>query len=64
VNLAKSAGGWADDAKAAFKSSDAPGYRAMLSALEQGRDALLAKPRVDMPGAVPVPQKREFGRVF
>jgi len=28
------------------------------------RDALLAGPRVDMPDAVPVPQKREFGRVF
>ncbi|MHC5057621.1 MAG: HzsA-related protein [Planctomycetota bacterium] len=64
VNLAKSAGGWADDAKAASRTTDAPGYRAVLSALEQGRDALLAKPRVDMPGAVPVPQKREFGRVF
>ena len=29
-----------------------------------GRDALNAKPRMDMPGGVAVPQVRDFGRVF
>ncbi len=51
-------------AKAVFKSKDDPRCRAVLEALERGRHALLAKPRVDTPGAVPVPQKREFSRAF
>lgn len=63
-NLAKSAGGLADDAKAIFKSKDDPRYRAILEAIEAGKAALLARPRIDMPGAVPIPQKRDFGRTF
>ena len=63
-NLARSAGGLADDAKAAFKTKDDPRYQAILKAVEQGKLALLAKPRMDMPGAVPVPQQRDFGRTF
>ncbi|HUT37201.1 MAG TPA: family 16 glycoside hydrolase [Planctomycetota bacterium] len=63
-NLAKSAGGLADDAKAAFKSKDDPSYQAILKAIEGGKAALLAKPRIDMPGAVAIPQQRDFGRTF
>ena len=37
---------------------------AMLQAIEKGSAALYAKPRVDMDGAVSVPQERKFGRVF
>jgi hypothetical protein len=64
ANLAKSAGGWANEDKATFKTAEDPRYRAVLAAIEAGRDALLARPRMDMPGAVPVPQKRDFGRTF
>jgi len=63
-NLAKSAGGLADDKRALFKSKDDPRYQAVLKAIEKGKAALLAKPRVDMPGAVPLPQERDFGRTF
>ncbi len=63
-NLAKSAGGLADDAKAIFKGKDDPRYQAVLKAIEAGKAALLAKPRMDMPGAVPIPQQRDFGRTF
>jgi len=63
-NLARSAGGLADDAKALFKSKADPRYQAILEAIEQGKAALLAKPRMDMPGAVPIPQERDFGKTF
>ena len=63
-NLARSAGGEADDRKAIFLSKEDPRYRAMLGAIEEGREALLAQPRMDMPGAVPVPQVRDFGKTF
>lgn len=63
-NLAKSAGGLAADAKAVFKSKDDPNYQAILKAIEAGKAALLAKPRMDMPGAVAIPQQRDFGRTF
>jgi hypothetical protein len=63
-HLAKSAGGLADDAQAAFKTKADPRYQKMLQALEQGKAALLAKPRMDMPGATPIPQPRDFGRTF
>ena len=63
-HLAKSAGGRADDAEAAFKTKDDPRYQAILSAIGQGKAALLAKPRVDMPGAVPIAQQRDFGRTY
>ena len=36
----------------------------MLHAIELGRQALLAKPRMDLPGAVSVPQVRDFGKTF
>ncbi len=63
-HLAQSAGGRAEDAKAAFKSPEDPRYQAMLRAIERGKAALLAQPRIDMPGAVAVPQNRDFGRTF
>ena len=63
-NLAKSAGGLAEEDGAAFASTDDPEYRRLLGAIEEGKRCLYAKPRVDMPHAVAVPQKRDFGRVF
>ena len=63
-NLARSAAGLAAEDKALFKTKADPSYQAMLHAIEQGRQALLAKPRMDMPGAVPVPQVRDFGKTF
>ena len=41
-----------------------PNYVAMLAAIEAGRKALLAKPRVDMPGAKPIAQQRDFGKTY
>ena len=63
-NLAKSAGGTADDKKARFKSKNDPGYRELLGVLTEAGKALLATPRIDMPGARPLPQERDFGRTF
>lgn len=63
-HLAESAGGRAEDGKAAFQTPDDPRYQAMLRAIEQGKAALLAHPRIDMPGAAAVPQDRHFGRTF
>ena len=39
-------------------------YQAMLKALEGGRDALAARPRVDMPGAIRIAQQRNFGKIY
>lgn len=63
-NLAKSAGGTADDKKARFKSRSDPAYKELLGVLTEARKALLATPRIDMPGARPIPQERDFGRTF
>ncbi|MDP6635059.1 MAG: DUF1080 domain-containing protein [Phycisphaerae bacterium] len=62
--LAKSAGGAADDKKARFKSTKDPDYRAILKVLMEAKSTLLAYPRIDMPGAKAIPQKRDFGRVY
>jgi hypothetical protein len=62
--LAKTAGGQAGDEAAIFHSQDDPNYRRMLEAIQDGKRALLARPRMDMVGAVPVPQERDFGRTF
>jgi hypothetical protein len=64
AHLARSAGGQAADERANFKTKADPQYQALLTAIREGREALLAKPRMDMPGAVPVPQIRDFGRTF
>jgi len=63
-NLAKSAGGLADDDKAVFKSKDTPAYRQMLAAIEEASAALKAKPRVDMPGAKPIPFPTDYGGLY
>ena len=63
-NLARSSGGLADDGGAAFPSKADPDYCRLLSAIEEGKRCLYAKPRVDMPGGVAIPQARDFGRVF
>ena len=63
-NLARSAGGWQADKRAVFSSPADQKYQSLLAAIEKGREALLARPRMDMPGAVPVPQERDFGRTF
>jgi hypothetical protein len=63
-HLAESAGGQAANGKARFHTKNDPGYRAVLASIEEGRRQLLAKPRVDMPGAVPIAQERDFGKTF
>ena len=61
---ARAAGGKADDRQARFSNESDPAYRAVLEAIVAGKAALEAQPRMDMPGAVPVPQARDFGRTF
>jgi len=39
-------------------------YRAILEALQAGKRALDAKPRMDMPGAGAIPRQRDFGRTY
>lgn len=63
-NLSESAGGHAPAASAIFLNREDADYQRLLAALNQGAAALLAKPRMDMPGAIPIPQTRDFGRVF
>ena len=63
-NLARAAGGRAKDEDATFESAEDSDYQALLNAIRQGRDTLHAKPRMDMPGAVAIPQKRIFDKVF
>jgi len=62
--LAQSAGGAAPDATARFKSTTDPDYKAVLKILNEAKAALLAQPRIDMPGAKAIPQSRDFGRVY
>ena len=47
-----------------FPDRNDPVYQALWQALEKGKAALLARPRMDMPGAVPIPQERNFGKVY
>lgn len=54
-NLARSAGGLADDGKAVFKDTKAPAYLQALAQIEKAHKELYANPRVDMPGAKPAP---------
>jgi len=64
LHLARSAGGQADDTKALFKDKTDPRYVAALKAIQAGKAALDAKPRVDMPGAKPVPCPTDFGGLY
>jgi hypothetical protein len=69
-HLATAAGGMGHTGRVArltpmiLSSTNAPAYKDLLRALQEGRASLQAKPRMDMPGAVMVPQERDFGRVF
>ena len=47
----------------AFTGPDDPGYQAALAAIRQGQKALNDKPRIDMPGAIPVPCPTDFGKL-
>lgn len=71
AHLARAAGGMGIGGNAAkdapvpvFATTNDATYRAFLAAIEHGRDALRAKPSMDMPGAVAVPQERDFGKTF
>jgi cytochrome c553 len=70
AHLARAAGGLGiatpDDGRQppVFRDTNDPVYQAMLQALEKGKAALQARPRMDMPGGVAVPQERDFGKVF
>ena len=50
--------------QAVFKNAADPDFAAMLSAIEEGAKQLRDKPRMDMPGAKPVPYKQDWGTVF
>lgn len=63
-NLAKSAGGLAKDAEALFKTRKDPKYIAALGAITEARDALYAKPRMDMEGGIPVPFPVDHGGLY
>jgi hypothetical protein len=60
-NLSEQAGGLANNS-AAFKSKNDPDYQRLLTAIRQGANHLAKLPRMDMPGAVAIPQQRDFGR--
>ena len=47
-----------------FANTDDAVYQSLLKPIEQGTAALRARPRMDMPGGVAIPQERDFGRVF
>lgn len=47
-----------------IKDTDDPVYLEMLEAINEGKAALEKRPRMDMPGAVAIPQERDFGKVF
>jgi hypothetical protein len=63
-NLARNAGGSANNTTARFKSKADADYQALLAALQEGAEELAARPRMDMEGGVAVPQNRDFGRVW
>ena len=46
-----------------FTGLDDPDYQAILAAIKQGQQALNANPRMDMPGARPVPYPTDFGKL-
>ncbi len=62
--LARSAGGTGPDDRARFKSKDDPVYIELAAVLDKIKAGVERHPRIDMPGAVPVPQQRDFGRTY
>ena len=59
-NLARSAGGWSEEEDAVFKTKEDSDYQQLLAAIQTGADALKQLPRMDMPNATAVPQRRDF----
>ncbi len=49
---------------ASFADKADPAYAALLAAIEEGRAALERRPRMDMPGAKPLPYPQDFGGLF
>ena len=47
-----------------IETEDDETYQAMLAAIEDGSEALNARPRMDMAGAVAIPQQRDFGKLY
>jgi hypothetical protein len=47
-----------------FEDRNDPIYLAMLEAIRKGKEALDARPRVDMPGATAIAQQRDFGKLY
>ncbi len=63
-HLSQEDGGWAEPDQALFRDTSDPRYQRLLDALREGAADLERYPRMDMPGARPLPQPRNFGRVF
>jgi len=63
-HLSRQEGGWAEPEDAVFPSRYDANYQRLLNAIRQGAADLERNPRMDMPGARPIPQPRDFGRVF
>ena len=71
AHLSKEAGGYGLAGKRKeqpdfplWKSKKEPVYLEMLSAIMEGKRTLEKTPRLDMPGAVVIPQEKDFGRTF
>jgi len=64
TRLSREAGGRAEPAKAHFKSTADPRYQAILAAIREGKKALEDNPRVDMPGAKPIPYPVDYGGLY
>ena len=47
-----------------FEDRRDPVYLAMLKAIREGKRALDAKPRMDMPGAIAIAKQRKFGKLY
>ena len=62
--LARSGGGTAPDPRAKFASAGDAGYIKLAAVLQEIRETTLNYPRIDMAGAVPIPQQRDFGRTY
>ncbi|MHC5058072.1 MAG: HzsA-related protein [Planctomycetota bacterium] len=67
AHLSKEAGGYGltkqrkGKSPPVFASADDPVYRALLDAIREGRGQMLAKPRMDMPGAAPKRGPSDWG---
>jgi hypothetical protein len=64
LNLARSAGGQADDKTARYKTKSDPQYVAVLELIRAGKAALDARPRIDMAGAKPSDYPTDYGGLY